>query len=393
MVSLARKNLFDDIPRFLIAQAGIIFAVSLVSIQLGILKGFTRSTTLLIDRSNVDIWVASKDLNNFELTLPIFYQRLSQAQKVQGVARAEAMILKTVIWRKPSGEITTAEVIGVEPNSQLISPGTLTQGSLNRLQQPYSVIIDKAALEDLGVSQVGDQAQVGSLAAKLVGVTQGIQSNASSSYVLTSLESAKAYSRSIPTKALSRPNTPALKPLTTADSITYVLIKAKPGEDLQALKQRLKAALPNTVAFTRSELSAQTSLYWEKLTSIGFILGLGATVGVIVGMVIVGQILYASVSEHLREFGTIRAMGAPNWVAYAIVLEQALWMAILGYLPGMALCLGLGAWTVATQGVLILITPLMGAEIFAVTVLMCVGSTLFAMHKVTRVDPAVVFKT
>ncbi|HEY9643239.1 MAG TPA: ABC transporter permease [Coleofasciculaceae cyanobacterium] len=392
MVSLARKNLFDDIPRFLMAQAGIIFAVSLISIQLGILNGFTQSTTLLIDRSNADLWVASKDMNNFELTLPISYEQLLQAQKVQGVARAEAMILKTVIWRKPSGQITTAETIGVEPDSQLVSPGT-TEGSLQDLQQPYSVIVDQSALDDLGMNQVGDQAKVGSLTARLVDVTQGIQSSASSSFVLTSLESAKAYSHALPTEVSSHLSPPTLKPLTPTDSITYVLIKAQPGQDLQLLKQRLEAALPHTVAYTRSELSAQTSQYWEKLTSIGFILGLGAAVGGIVGVVIVSQILYASVSDHLREFGTIRAMGASDWIAYGIVVEQALWMAVLGYLPGMALCYGLGAWTVATQGVLILITPVMAAEIFVVTVLMCVSSTLVAVQKATRVDPAVVFRT
>lgn len=85
-------------------------------------------------------------------------------------------------------------------------------------------------------------------------------------------------------------------------------------------------------------------------------------------------------------------MGASNWVIYSVILEQALWMAVLGYIPSIALCLGLGAWTQAAKGIMILITPATGAGIFVMTVVMCVGSALFAVQKVTRVDPAIVFK-
>jgi putative ABC transport system permease protein len=139
-------------------------------------------------------------------------------------------------------------------------------------------------------------------------------------------------------------------------------------------------------------MSDRTRTYWQQRTGIGFILGLGATVGVIVGMVIVGQILYSSVADHLKEFGTLKAMGASNWVIYRIIIEQALWMAVLGYIPSLGLCLGLGAWTFATQGITILITPLTATGLLGLTIVMCVGSALFAIQKITHVDPAIVFK-
>jgi putative ABC transport system permease protein len=108
--------------------------------------------------------------------------------------------------------------------------------------------------------------------------------------------------------------------------------------------------------------------------------------------VIVGQILYASVADHIREFGTLKAMGASNWVIYSVIVEQALWMAVLGYIPSMALCYALSSWTLGAKGVLILIEPTTAATVFVITVVMCVGSALFAVQKVTRVDPAIVFK-
>jgi putative ABC transport system permease protein len=187
-------------------------------------------------------------------------------------------------------------------------------------------------------------------------------------------------------------NTSVPRKLAASDTITFVLIRAKPGQDLQVLKQRLLVALPNTRAYTRTELTKKTESFWQKRTGIGFILGLGAAVGVIVGGIIVGQILYSSVTDHLKEFGTLKAMGASDWTIYGVIVEQALWMAVLGYIPGMVLCLGVGAWTFATQGITILITPLTAIAVFGITVAICVGSAVFAIQKVTRVDPAIVFK-
>lgn len=417
MVSLARKNLLEDIPRFLVAQAGIMFAVSLVTIQTGIFNGFVRSTTQLINNSQADIWVSSDSLVQLELTLPIPISHVIQAQKVEGVARAEALTFSGALWHRSNAEITRVRVIGFNPNGQLFTPENIVQGSSSALKQPYSVMLDTTNLDSLHVRRLGDMAEIGSLPARLVGLTQGNRSIVSNAFMFTSLENANAYLSSgqqsnlfcklqSGSEELSCTNTysnspenstpnqlpPVPKKLAASDLTTFVLIRAKPGQNLQTLKQNLEAALPSTRAYTSAELAKKTQAFWQKRTGIGFILGLGAVVGVIIGIIIVGQILYSSVSDHLKEFGTLKAIGASDWVIYGVIIEQALWMAILGYIPGMALCFGLGAWTLATQGIVILITPLTAIAVFGITVGMCVGSAIFAIQKVTRVDPAIVFK-
>lgn len=193
MTSIARKNLFEDIPRFLVAQAGIMFAVSLVTIQTGILKGFSHSTTLLIDQSEADIWVTSKDMVQLELTLPLTIEQLSQAQKVSGVERAEAFVFRSALWRNAKGQITPVRVVGFEPRGQLFRPWNITQGQLSELQTPYSVMADATNLDSLGLQQLGDRGTLGSFPARLVGSTQGTQSIVSSTFVFTSLENANAY--------------------------------------------------------------------------------------------------------------------------------------------------------------------------------------------------------
>ena len=416
MVSLARKNLLEDIPRFLVAQAGIMFAVTLVTLQTGVFTGFTRSVGQLIYNSDADIWVASESLVQIEVTLPIPVSYVLQAQKVPGVDRAEALTFSNALWRHPEGEITYVRVVGFDPNGQLFTLQNLIKGNVTDLKQPYGVIVDTTNRDLLHVKQLGDEAKVNSLPVRVIGLTQGNRSIVSNAFMFTSLENAKAYLTSGQTSNLScklpsgsqdlictntfsnppqTPNPtqppPAPQPLVASDLTTYVLVKAKPGQNLRELQKKLEATLPNTRAFTTAELTQKNQDFWSNRTGIGFILGLGAAVGVIVGVIIVGQILYSSVSDHLKEFGTLKAIGASDWVIYGVIIEQALWMAVLGYIPSMILCYGVAIWA-STKGILILITPVSAIAVFGLTVTMCVASAIFAIQKVTRLDPAMVFK-
>jgi len=414
MASIARKNLFEDIPRFLVAQAGIMFAVSLVTIQVGILNGFTRSTGLLIDQSSADLWVASEDMVHLEVTSPLPLEQLVKVRSVEGVQRAEALMIRAALWRAADRTIAPIRLYGFDPNGQLFANWKLTQGNITALNTPYTMVIDKAQLSALNLKQVGDGGSIGSLPAKVVGLATDTQSMASSATAFTSLETANAFSTSglrstaniriqngevevlnnvetAPARSFTQPP-PSPRKLSLSDSITFILVKAKPAQDVQALRQRLDAALPGIRTLTKAEMAQQTRDYWEKRTGVGFILGLGATVGFVVGMVVVSQILYSSVADHIKEYGTLKAMGASDWIIYRVITEQALWMAVLGYLPSMALCIGLGAWTMTAKGIMILISPVTAAGVFCITVVMCVGSAMFAIQKVTRVDPAIVFK-
>ena len=414
MASIARKNLFEDIPRFLVAQAGIMFAVSLVTIQLGILKGFSRSTAIVIDYARADLWVASKEMVAFELTSPLPADYINKSMAVTGVDRAEILLVRAGRWRGPDGKLSHARVFGFNPDGELFAGWRLSDGTLNAIKSPYTAIVASGVQKSLGLDNTRT-GSIGGLPVTIVGTAEDVQSNASSPFLFSSLETANTYgdaesnssiscirqpdgdlnctnsfkSRSLGSKneALAPP-----KPLSLSDPISYVLIRAKPGQDLPQLKQRLLSALPETQILTQTEIAAITRNYWEVRTGVGFILGLGATVGFIVGMVVVGQILYASVADHLREFGTLKAMGASNSVIYRIIIEQSLWMAILGYVPSMGICLTLGQWTQMTRGIMILIEPSTAAAVLLLTVVMCVGSAFFAVQKVTRVDPAIVFK-
>ncbi|MEO0947796.1 MAG: FtsX-like permease family protein [Cyanobacteria bacterium J06641_5] len=415
MVSIARKNLLEDIPRFLVAQAGIMFAVSLVTIQTGIYAGFSRSSVSLIDNSDADLWVASEQLVQLEQTLPIPVAHLIAARELKGVARAEGLLFSGAQWYPTEGEITRTRLVGFDPLGTLYKPPAIVEGQLADLEKPYGVIIDRMDADTLSVGSIGTPTRLNSINARVLGFTEGHTSMVSNPFVLTSLENATAFLNSGQTSQITcqippgggelscenhlsraerepQDDIPPPPVLAASDLITYVLVEAEPGQDLAALQQALEQNLPGTKTFTAPELRNITQHYWRVRTGIGFVLGVGAAVGAIVGTVVVSQILYSSVSDHLKEFGTLKAIGASARTIYGVIIEQSLWMAVLGYLPGMALCLGVSSWAAASQGILIVISPLSAAGVFGLTAVMCVGSAIFAIQKVNRVDPAIVFK-
>lgn len=416
MVSLARKNLLEDIPRFLVAQAGILFAVTLVTLQTGIFSGFSQSTVKLINNSSADLWVTSDSLVQLELTLPLPVSELIKARQISGVDRAEGLLFSGAQWFPPEGQMARARLVGFDPSGQLYRPPEIVKGNLQELHQPYTVMINTTDYDSLNVSQTGTQVQMNSLPATVIGITDNNASMISNPFILTSLRNANAYlnagrrsqiecqlpkgsselecvNRFDDIEQPSNADVPSQpRDLVASDLITFILVKAESNVKLSTLKQRLESHLNQVTVYTQQELIKKTQIYWQQRTGIGFILGLGTLVGIIVGIVVVSQILYSSVSDHLKEFGTLKAMGASASMIYRVIIEQALWMAILGYLPAMMLCLGLAHVINRTQGQLLLINAESAIAIFAVTIIMCIGSAIFAIQKVNRVDPAIVFK-
>jgi putative ABC transport system permease protein len=410
MVPLARKTLFEDLPRFLVAQAGVAFAVGLVAIQSGIFLGFVKSSGMPVDQSSADIWVAAKEMQYFELALPLAFSNVAKARKVAGVESVEALLLKTSAWRGPDHKAEYIRVIGFDPRADLWSPGPVPHDTLAKLRFADTAIVDSGNLKSLNISGIGGYGKIGQHNVRVIGLTHGTQPIISATFIYTSLRNAKTYLapptpkpgtlpaayaglRAPPPAPTPSPSaTPGPATLDPSDDISYILVKAKPGTDLTALKKRLDDALSGTTAYTQAEMAERTRAYWLQRTRIGFLLGLVAVVGLIVGMTVVGQILYTSVAEHIKEYGTLRAMGAPDSLFYGVVAEQAMLMAVLGFVPGIILSIAVALWVQANRNVLILITPTSAALVLAVIVAMCIISGVFAVQRALRVDPAIVFK-
>ena len=134
-----------------------------------------------------------------------------------------------------------------------------------------------------------------------------------------------------------------------------------------------------------------TTHYWMFGTGAGVTVIIAAVLGLLVGVVVVAQTIYAATIDHIREFGTLKAMGATNGYIYRIILQQAAISAVIGYGVGIVLAI-LAEHSSRHGGANIVLPVPVRAGLFGLTLLMCVSAAMVSINKVTKIDPAMVFR-
>jgi putative ABC transport system permease protein len=183
-----------------------------------------------------------------------------------------------------------------------------------------------------------------------------------------------------------------LFPENNKEQIAVGLINLKPGSDVEKVQKEIEKILPSDVKVLTVEGFAQNEKkYWESGTSIGFIFGLGVGVGFIVGIVIVYQILYSDVSDHLPEYATLKAMGYTDLYLLGVLFQESLFLAALGFFPGLLLSMGLYQLTFTATMLPIAMNMQRATTVGVMTVIMCTFSGAIAMRKLSSADPAEIF--
>jgi putative ABC transport system permease protein len=372
ILTLAFRNLFHDRVRLAVTLIGILFSIVLVAVQLGLYLGARTMIVQTIDRADADIWVMAFGTKNFEEGQTLSGRERFAALAIPGVVKATPLIVSFAEWKKPAGGSTLSVVIGADADDGAVVPWNIIEGDLSTLTGRDAVFVDKTYLGELGITGMGDTAQIAASRVRVAGVTDGIRSFTVSPFVFTTLSRARAM--------LAMP----------ADSMTYVLVKTAAGTDVDAVRDQLRAKLPDAEVLTKPEFRKRSLDHWLFATGAGIALIGGAILGVIVGTVIVAQTLYSSTKDHLAEFATLRALGSSSSYIYKVILAQAGLSATLGYVLGMAIALTIVAFTQNTA-LPIVMTPGLAATLLALTVGMCAISAIAAIAKVTKIDPAMVF--
>lgn len=372
MWTLARKLLLHDKVKFFVAAAGVSVSVLLVLLQIGLYLGFMQNASNLIDHSAADIWVTGEGNENFDFAAPMAEENYWRVASTPGVGRAERMVLAFGQWRLANGGTQGVEVVGLERDARLLRPWRVVGGDVRRMSEAHGIVVDRSEFPKLGATGIGDRNEIFGVRSEIVAVTEGIRSFTTSPFVFANLETAHAYVNF------------------RHDRISYVLVDAAPGANQALLLSRLDR-LPNLMAFTTPAFSARTREYWSSRTGVGAGFFTTAVMGVLVGFVVVGQILYTGTLQHLREYGTLKAMGASNGSIVGVVLLQALFSAAIGYVVGGGLSF-LAREAVAAANLTLVLSKdlLVGTAIL--TVLMCAFASMLSILKVVRLDPASVFK-
>ncbi len=375
MVDLALKMLLHDKFRFAITVVGVAFAVTLILVQTGLFVGILDNATITIEHLDADLWVTSKNTPNLDFVHQFPESTIGRVRETPGVARADKLLLTFLNVNLPTGAQETVVVYGLEDFRRLGFPWDVRSGDVDDLRRGPYVMIDDSAVKRFGPFEVGDYREIQDHRFKIIGKTHG----------------AKSFTTT-PLAFMDYDRLQALNPSMLSGRVSYILVKAQPGTNVLALQRALAAALPHNDVYTTKEWAQRTRGYWITNTGIGFNALLTVFLGCLVGVVIVAQTLYTSTMEHIREFGTVKAIGGSNADIYRILGKQAVISALVGFAFAIVPSLEMGP-LVEKSGLKLIITPGFAAVVFVGTVALCLLSALVSFRKVASIDPGLVFRT
>lgn len=378
-IPLAWLNLLHERTRLLVAVTGVAFAVLLIFMNLGFLGALTTTASTVYAQIDAEIFLSSPQSLEISSTRVFPRERLSQAAGVEGVVRVMPLYSEYLLWRNPeTGESRATFVYGINPSDPVfLMPELQAPEARGILQQPNTVFMDRLSRPEFGPQTPGLETEAGRRQVIIGGqYTLGGGFAADGTLIMGDQNFRRFF---------------APRPLS---QINLGLIKLTPAANPDQVADKLRSHLPQDVqVFTKAEIIANDERFWLETTSIGFIFGLGVVVSFVVGTVIVYQILYTDIRDHLPEYATLKAMGYRNFYLFQVVLQEALLLAGLGYIPGLIAALLLYDLTVnATAGSLPV--SMNWGRVFFVMVLtfaMCSLSGLISVRRATNADPADVF--
>jgi putative ABC transport system permease protein len=174
------------------------------------------------------------------------------------------------------------------------------------------------------------------------------------------------------------------------DNVTVGIVQVEPQTNLHRLQAGMKAAIPGIEVLTRQEL-IQREVDYQNAQPTGPIFGFGAMMGFVVGIVVVYQVLYADVSDHLAEYATLKAIGHSDWALLRVIFTEAIILAVIGFIPGCGLSIGMYVFLAQATKLELVMTPDIALMVFVLTLVMCMASAAIASGKLRSADPADVF--
>ncbi|MEO1376227.1 MAG: ABC transporter permease DevC [Cyanobacteria bacterium J06635_10] len=378
---IAWRQLIKDKIRLGIAVAGIAFANILIFAQMGFEASLFSSSTAPHGILNADLVIVNRHFESLYSVKTFSRRRLHQALGFEGVESVSPLYIGLGSWKNPQTLHTqTILVFGTDPRTIAFKLPQINQ-NIYQLQKPDTVLFDRTSLPAFGpIATLFKQQSI--VETELNGIKVRVGG-------LFSLGTSFAAYGNLITSDTTFLN---LFPNTFISDIQLGLVKLKSNADIKQVRENLETGLPNDVMiFTASTFEDAEKAYWAKATPIGFIFGLGVIVSFIVGIMVVYQIMYSDVVNHLPQYATLKAMGYRDRYLIGVLVQESLILAVLGYIPGFALSLGLYKLAANSTMLPIFMTPQRSIAVFLLTVIMCLISGTTAIKKLQSADPADIF--
>ncbi len=380
---LAWLNLVHNKTRTAVAGAGMAFAVTLIFMQLGFLGAVAKTATLIYDALEFDLVIRSRGYLHLADARTFSRLALQQAASVPGVDKVRPFYIELSGWRNPNdGSVRGILTMGTRPDDPAFSTPEIRRKSA-LLVDPEFVLVDRKSRREFGPqdgarfgdADIGVTAEVADRRVRIVGHF-GLGTGLAADGAI--LLGDHGFWRVFPGRS--------------SDDPSLGLVKLAGDADRKTVAAALRDTLPSDVdVLTRAEVIRRELKRWISQTSIGLIFRLGVAVALMVGTAIVYQVLSSDVAKHLPEYATLKALGYGNRFLSGVVLRQALALAVLGFIPALAISQGLYRLTSYLADIPIEMNLQRVAFVLVLSVAMCAVSGLLALRKVRLADPADLF--
>lgn len=384
MFYVAIKMLMGDRGKYLGIILGISFASLIMTQQPSVFVGImSRTYSFISDIDLPDIWVMDPDVQYVDDVKPLTSTQLERVGSIHGVEWAKPFYKGTIQVRLSSGHIQNCNLIGLDDATLIGGPGQMIAGKLENLYRDNSVIVNLEGATDKLAKilpdgtkkplKIGDTLELNDNYAVVVGIAETVRTLLSIPTIYTTFSRATAFS-------------PPQR-----NVLTFILVKAKQGEDLKELTRRIREKT-RLAAYTKEDFKHKSLEYYLKYTGIPINFGTSVLLGFLVGAAIAGQTFYNFTLENLRYFGVLRAMGIDERTLLLMIILQAMIVGAIGYGLG---TLGTCIFAFLTSHTVIAFKfpwQLMALSILGVT-LICTLTALFSIRKVFNLDVAIVFKS
>ncbi|MGK7889332.1 MAG: ABC transporter permease DevC [Leptolyngbyaceae cyanobacterium] len=375
--------LTHDKRRLITALGGVAFAVLLMLIFLGFKNALYDSQIQILQKLNGDIVMINRIKDNMFVPEQFARRRLYQALAFEGIENAYSLYTATGSWRNPdTKKVLPLRVLAFNPDDPVLNlPGIVAQ--TENLKMPWTAVMDERSRSEVGPTTAGTATELMEQQVQVIGsFALGTDFAAGNGNVVMSDQNFIRYFARLGPEKDSR----------TLNTVDIGLLTVAPGTDIDVVVTTLRDRLPNDISiFSKNDFALRERTYWEENTNIGFVFSLLTSMSFVVGIILVYQILYTDVADHWAEYATLKAIGYSNGHLLVIIIQEAILLALVGFIPGVIVSTLLYNLAADATGLLMQMTVERAINIFVATMVMCLVSGTIAVRKILITDPAEVF--
>src|SRR5919201_1295034 len=374
MARVGLRMALHDRMKFAAALIGVVFAVLLSNQQAATFLAIVNRNVMVVDNNpDVDIWITPPETEILQAGKLISQAPLNQARGMPGVAWAEPMLIGAATVSRPEGGSEQAVLIGTRGPAWNGGPFNMVAGAVEALAEPDSMIFEDSDREKFGGLNLGSVREVNGRRIKVVGFTWALVPFGPSTYAFAEFDLARQLMH------------------TDADQSSVILVGLKPGVDASTVARDLQKRMGTEQVSTRDEFRHTLVNYMLTKTPIGVVLGSSTVIGLLVGFIMVSLTMFSAVLDNLREFGTLKALGATTLDLVGLLWVQAIVYGAIGAVIGSVLVGGVSSATRSAQ-IAMQLPPVLLLSVAAIALVMCIVASSLAVLRVRAIEPAMVFR-